>query len=101
MINFDYIMKEDIKEHNSNWPEISDYAYRLLVIGGCSSGKTNLLFNLRSQQPDIDKIYSCAKDPYEAKISIFNQKNEKVQASNILMILKLLLNTRAIWMIFI
>ena len=22
MFNFDYIIKEDIKEHNSNWPEI-------------------------------------------------------------------------------
>ena len=22
MFNFDYITKEDIKEHNSNWPEI-------------------------------------------------------------------------------
>ena len=24
MFNFDYITKEDIKEHNPNWPEIPD-----------------------------------------------------------------------------
>ena len=29
-------------------------------------------FNLISQQPDIDKIYLHAKDPYEAKLPIFN-----------------------------
>ena len=31
MINFDYITKEDIKEHNANWPEISDHPYRILI----------------------------------------------------------------------
>ena len=35
--------------------------------GSCESGKTNSLFNLISHQPDNDKIYLCAKDPYEAK----------------------------------
>ena len=29
MFNFDYITKEDIKEHNSNWPEIPDHPYRI------------------------------------------------------------------------
>ena len=30
----------------------------------CSgSGKTNSLFNLINEQPDIDKIYLCTKDP--------------------------------------
>ena len=45
MINFDDVTKEIIKEHNSNWPEIPDHRYRLLIIGGYESGKTNLLFN--------------------------------------------------------
>ena len=31
------------------------------------SGKTNSLLNLISQQPDIDKTYLYAKDPYGAK----------------------------------
>ena len=31
------------------------------------SGKTNVLLNLIENQPDIDKTYLYAKDPYEAK----------------------------------
>ena len=47
MINFDYIRKEDIlTEHNPNWPKIPDYLYRILIIGGSGSGKTNALLNL-------------------------------------------------------
>ena len=39
MFNFDYITKEDIKEHNSNWPEIPDHPHRVLIIGSSGSGK--------------------------------------------------------------
>ena len=39
----------------------------MLIIGDSISGKTNSLFNLISHQPDIDKIYLYAKDPYDAK----------------------------------
>ena len=39
----------------------------MLIIGGSGSGKTNSLFNLINQQPDIDKIYLYAKDPSEGK----------------------------------
>ena len=41
MFNFDYDTNEDIKEQNPNWPEIPDRGYRILIIGGCGSGKTN------------------------------------------------------------
>ena len=34
MFNFDYITKEDIKEHNPNWPEILDDPYRILIVWG-------------------------------------------------------------------
>ena len=67
MINFDDVTKEETKEHNPNWPEIPDHPYRILIIGGSGSGKTNSLFNLINQQPDIDKIYLYAKDLNEAK----------------------------------
>ena len=33
MINFDDTIKEEIREHNPNWPESPDYSYRILVIG--------------------------------------------------------------------
>ena len=77
MINFDDVVKENIKEHKPNWPQISDHPYRILIIWGSGSVKTNSLFNLINQQPDIDKIYLYAKDPYDpytyiSKISIFN-----------------------------
>ena len=64
MINIDDVTKENIKENNPNWSQIPDYPYRILIIGGSGSGKTNSLFNLRSQQLDIDKIYLYAKDPF-------------------------------------
>ena len=41
MFNFAYITKEDIKEHNRNSRKISDQLYRILIIGGPGSGKTN------------------------------------------------------------
>ena len=42
---FDNVAKENVKEHNPNWPQILDHTYRILVIGGSRSGKTNSLFN--------------------------------------------------------
>ena len=44
-----------------------DHPYRILIIGGSASGKTNALLNLINHEPDIDKIYLYAKDPFEAK----------------------------------
>ena len=76
MFNFDYITKEDIKEHNPNWPEIPDHPYRILIVGGSGSGKTNALLNLINHEPDIDKIYLYAKDPYEAKYQFLINKRE-------------------------
>ena len=67
MINLNDVMKENIKQHNPNWPKSPDHPYRILIIGGSGSGKTNILFNLTNEQPVIDKIYLFAKDPYEAK----------------------------------
>ena len=57
MINIDDVVKEIIKEHNLNQPQIPVHLYRVLIIGGSESGKTNSIFNLINQQPDIDKIY--------------------------------------------
>ena len=57
MLNPDYIAKEEIKKHNPSWPQIPDHLYRILIIGGSGSEKTNPLLNLISHEPDIDKIY--------------------------------------------
>ena len=58
---FDDVPKENIKEHNPNWPQISDYPYRILIIEGSGSGKRNSLFILISQQPDIVKFIYMLK----------------------------------------
>ena len=53
-----------------------DHPYRVLIIGGSGSGKTNALLNLINNQPDIDNIYLYAKDPYEAKYQFLINKRE-------------------------
>ena len=63
MINFDDVIKENIKEHNPNWSQILDLPQRILIIGESGYLKTNWLLNLINQQSDIDKIYLYAKDP--------------------------------------
>ena len=62
MFNLDSITNENNKEHNKKWPFIADHPYRILIIDGSGSGKTNALLNLISQQSDIDKTYLYAKD---------------------------------------
>ena len=43
--------------HNPNWPYIPDNPYRIWIIGGSGSGKTNVLLDsIRHQRADIDKI---------------------------------------------
>ena len=78
MINFDDYTNENKNNHNLKWPYIPDHPYRILIIGGSGSGKTNALLNLINSQPDIDKIYLYAKDPYEAKYQYLIKKREKV-----------------------
>ena len=68
MISFDDVTKENIKEHNPNWPKILD------------------------QQPDTNKIYLHAKDPYEPKYqSILSHFNNTQMISTIFA--KILKNT--------
>ena len=78
MTNFDDYTNENIIEHNSKWPYIPDHPYRILIVGGSGSGKTNALLNLINNQPDIDKVYLYAKDPYEKKYQYLIHKREKV-----------------------
>ena len=67
MINFDNYTNETKTKQNKNWLYIPDHPYRILIIGGSGSGKTNLLLDLIENQPDIDKIYLYVKDLYESK----------------------------------
>ena len=52
-----------INKSNEKWPYIPDHPYRMMIIGGSGSGKTNTLLSLINEQNyDIDKIYLYAKD---------------------------------------
>ena len=78
MINFVDYINEINTEHNKNWPYIPDHPYRILIIRGSGSGVTNVLLNLIENQPDIEKIYLYAKDPYEAKYKYLIKIREMV-----------------------
>ena len=92
MINFDTYVSENKTEHNKNWLHTPDKPYRILITGGSGSGKTNVLLNLIEDQPDIDKIYLYAKDPYEAKYQYLI--NEKALLSiQIICMMLILMNT--------
>ena len=57
MVNVDDYAIENKTEHNLKWGQQ----------GVQDLGKTDALLNLINNQPDIDKIYLYAKDPYEAE----------------------------------
>ena len=70
MFNLDNITNENNREHNKKWPFIPDHPYRIFIIGGSESGKTNVLLNLMKEQvcdSFIGKIYLYAKDLSEPK----------------------------------
>ena len=57
MIILGSIANENNKGHNEKWSFISNQPYRILIICGSGSGKTNALLSLIKEQNDIDKIY--------------------------------------------
>ena len=78
MINFDDYTNENKMEHNLNWLYIPDHPYRILIVGGSGSGKTNALLNLIYNQSDVDKTYLYPKDPYETKYQHLINKHRKL-----------------------
>ena len=84
MINLDSITSENNKEHNGKQPYIPDHPYRVLIVGGSGSEKTNTLLHLINEQDVIDKIYLYVKDLNEPKYEflIANRKNAGIKHCN-------------------
>ena len=76
MINFDGYASENKTESNINWP------FRVSIIGGSGSGKTNVLLNLVETQPGIDKIYLYPEHTYKAKYQYLIKIRENVGIDN-------------------
>ena len=70
------ITNENNKEHNEKQLFIPDQPYRIFIIGGSGSRKTNTLLNLTKEKNDIDKIYLYAKDLSEPKYEYLIKKRE-------------------------
>ena len=108
MINFDDYTNEnktlqELSSHNQKWSYIPDHPYRILIISTSGSGKANALLNLINNQPDIDKIYLYAKDPYEAKYQFLVNKRESTgleSTESTVLIVKLLLSIQMICKMF-
>ena len=58
------------KNTTKKWLFIPDHPYRILILSGSGSRKTNTLINLINEQGDIDKIYLYTKDLSEPKYEI-------------------------------
>ena len=106
MINFDDYTNENDIVHNEKWPYIPDHPYQILTIGNSGSGKTNALSNLIKEQPNIDKMYLYAKDPYKPKYQFLINKRESTELKHFddpnallniqmicMMFIKILMNT--------
>ena len=74
MINLDSITNENNKKYNETWLYISHHPYRILIIGGSGSEKTNTLLNLINEQNDIDKKYLYERDLNAPKYKILVEK---------------------------
>ena len=72
MLNLDDITNENNRKRNKKWQFIPDLPYRILIIDGSGSGKTNSLLNLINEQ---DKIYLYAKDLSEPKYKCLIKKD--------------------------
>ena len=71
MPNFDKYINKNKTEHNLNLPYIPDHPYRIHIVGGSGSGKTNALFNLRNNSQILIK-YIYMQKIHMKQISIFN-----------------------------
>ena len=83
MINQENITNDKKPNHNKYYLYIPDHSYRLVIIGGSGSGKTNALINLINEQNDIDKIYLYARDLSEPRYEYLIKKREDARIKHL------------------
>ena len=48
------LLQKKSQNNNPNWPQILDHPYRIMIIPGFGSGKTDALLNTIKEQNDDD-----------------------------------------------
>ena len=84
MLNLDDITnKKKNKKQNKKWPLIPDHPYRILIIGGSGSRKTNAMLNSINEQDDVDKKIVCKRfKGNQVWFSIKKSKNAEIKHLN-------------------
>ena len=80
MKNFDELDKIN---QNPNQLYNSEDHYRILIIRGSGSGKTNVLLNLIKHQLDLDKIQLSVKDTYKSKDHLLIKKSGEAKTKHL------------------
>ena len=70
MINFDDFTGKNIKQHNLEWPQISDHPCRVLIVDGFGSVKINALLNLTNTKQKLIKYVFMLKIHMNRNINI-------------------------------
>ena len=79
MFNLDDIINKNNENYNKKWPYIPDHPYKMLIIGGSGSNKTNAQLNFIKQEDSnnlINKFYLYAKGLRESKYQFLVKKHE-------------------------
>ena len=82
MNNFDDYTNENKTIHNKNWPYIPDHPYRILIIWGSGSGKTNTLLNLINNHLYKPKYQFLINKKKSRGLRHFNDSKAFVEFSN-------------------
>ena len=83
MTNLDNITNKNNEKHNKKRTYIPDQPYRISIIGGSGSGKTNPLLNLIKEKKNIYKTYFLAKHLSEPKYKFLIKKLENARTKQL------------------
>jgi len=81
IINFDNIteLNENKETHEQRSKFMPKHPFRLLMVGGSGSGKTNVLINMLVRYLNYDKIYIYAKELQQSKYQWLKNFYESIE----------------------